>query len=64
MSQFASDRLLRNQRLTPGAAAGWIAGVVVKGAGFGPLGNIVLGILGSIVAGFIFSLLGIAFLPG
>jgi uncharacterized membrane protein YeaQ/YmgE (transglycosylase-associated protein family) len=47
-----------------GAAAGWIAGIVVKGAGFGPLGNIVVGILGSIVAGFIFPLLGIAFLPG
>jgi uncharacterized membrane protein YeaQ/YmgE (transglycosylase-associated protein family) len=50
--------------LIVGAAAGWIAGIVVKGAGFGPLGNIVVGILGSIVAGFIFPLLGIAFLPG
>ena len=50
--------------LIVGAAAGWIAGIVVKGAGFGPLGNIIVGILGSIVAGFIFPLLGIAFLPG
>jgi uncharacterized membrane protein YeaQ/YmgE (transglycosylase-associated protein family) len=48
--------------LIVGAAAGWIAGIVVKGAGFGPLGNIIVGILGSIVAGF--PLLGIAFLPG
>ena len=40
--------------LIVGAAAGWIAGIVVKGAGFGPLGNIIVGILGSIVAGFIF----------
>jgi uncharacterized membrane protein YeaQ/YmgE (transglycosylase-associated protein family) len=50
--------------LIVGAAAGWIAGIVVKGAGFGPLGNIIVGILGAIVAGFIFPLLGIAFLPG
>ena len=49
--------------LIVGAAAGWIAGIVIKGAGFWPLGNIV-GILGAIVAGFIFPLLGIAFLPG
>jgi uncharacterized membrane protein YeaQ/YmgE (transglycosylase-associated protein family) len=47
-----------------GAAAGWMAGIAVRGAGFGPLGNIVVGILGSIVAGFIFPLLGIAFVPG
>jgi uncharacterized membrane protein YeaQ/YmgE (transglycosylase-associated protein family) len=50
--------------LIVGAAAGWIAGIVVKGGGFEPLGNIIVGILGSIVAGFIFPLLGIAFLPG
>jgi uncharacterized membrane protein YeaQ/YmgE (transglycosylase-associated protein family) len=50
--------------LIVGAAAGWIAGIFVKGGGFGPLGNIVIGILGSIVSGFIFPLLGIAFLPG
>jgi uncharacterized membrane protein YeaQ/YmgE (transglycosylase-associated protein family) len=50
--------------LVVGAAAGWIAGIVVKGAGFAPLGNIIVGILGSIVAGFLFPLLGIAFVPG
>jgi uncharacterized membrane protein YeaQ/YmgE (transglycosylase-associated protein family) len=50
--------------LIVGAAAGWLAGIVVKGGGFGLLGNIVVGILGSIVAGFLFPLLGIAFLPG
>jgi uncharacterized membrane protein YeaQ/YmgE (transglycosylase-associated protein family) len=50
--------------LIVGAAAGWIAGIVVKGAGFGPLGNIIVGILGAIVAGFIFPILGNAFLPG
>ena len=50
--------------LIVGAAAGWIAGIVVQGAGFGPLGNIIVGILGSVVAGFIFPLLGIGFVPG
>jgi uncharacterized membrane protein YeaQ/YmgE (transglycosylase-associated protein family) len=50
--------------LVVGAAAGWIAGIAVKGAGFGPLGNIGLGILGSVISGIIFPLLGIAFIPG
>ena len=50
--------------LIVGAAAGWLAGIVVKGGGFGLLGNIGIGIFGSIVAGIIFPLLGIAFLPG
>jgi uncharacterized membrane protein YeaQ/YmgE (transglycosylase-associated protein family) len=50
--------------LIVGAAAGWIAGIVTKGAGFGPLGNIGLGILGSVISGIIFPLLGIAFVPG
>jgi len=50
--------------LVVGAAAGWIAGIVVKGGGFGLLGNIIVGILGSIVSGFIFPRLGIAFVPG
>ncbi len=45
--------------LIVGALAGWIAGLVVKGAGFGLIGNIIVGILGSIVAGFVFPLLGV-----
>jgi hypothetical protein len=32
--------------LIVGAAARWIAGIVIKGVGFGPLGNIIVGILG------------------
>jgi uncharacterized membrane protein YeaQ/YmgE (transglycosylase-associated protein family) len=50
--------------LIVGAAAGWLAGIVVKGGGFGLLGNIGIGICGSVVAGIIFPLLGIAFFPG
>ncbi len=47
-----------------GAAAGWLAGIAVQGSGFGPLGNIIVGILGSIIAGFVFGLLDITFIPG
>ena len=36
-----------------GAIAGWLAGVLVKGYGFGVLGNIVVGILGAGIAGIL-----------
>lgn len=42
-----------------GAIAGWIAGELMRGRGFGLLGNIVVGILGALLGSFIFSLLGI-----
>ena len=45
--------------LIVGAAAGWIAGIVIKGAGFGPLGNIIVGIVGSVIAGWVLPRLGI-----
>ena len=45
--------------LALGALAGWLAGVLMKGGGFGLLGNIVVGILGAVIGGFAFSLLGI-----
>ena len=48
--------------LVIGAVAGWLAGQVMKGAGFGLLGNIIVGILGAIVAGFL--LPGIIPIPG
>ena len=34
-----------------GAIAGWLAGLLVKGYGFGLIGNIVIGILGAAIAG-------------
>jgi uncharacterized membrane protein YeaQ/YmgE (transglycosylase-associated protein family) len=46
--------------LAIGAVAGWLAGVILKGAGFGLLVNIVVGILGAVVGGFTFGLLGIS----
>lgn len=37
-----------------GAIAGFLAGQIMKGHGFGLLGNIVVGIVGSLVFGFLF----------
>ncbi|WP_417537522.1 GlsB/YeaQ/YmgE family stress response membrane protein [Marinomonas sp.] len=42
-----------------GALAGWLAGQLVKGGGFGLVGNIVIGVVGSFVGGFTFQLLGL-----
>ena len=42
-----------------GIVAGWLAGVLMKGGGFGLVGNLVLGVIGAIVGGFAFSLLGL-----
>lgn len=42
-----------------GAIAGWLAGQVIRGFGFGLLGNIVVGILGAFVAGLIFPVVGL-----
>lgn len=42
-----------------GAVAGWLAGVLVKGFGFGLVGNIVVGIVGAFIAGLLFPALGL-----
>jgi uncharacterized membrane protein YeaQ/YmgE (transglycosylase-associated protein family) len=42
-----------------GLIAGWLAGVVMKGGGYGILVDIILGILGGFLGGWIFGLLGI-----
>jgi len=43
-----------------GAVAGWLAGKILKGRGFGLAGNIVVGVLGSVLGGWLFRQLGIA----
>lgn len=43
-----------------GAIAGWLAGVLVKGFGFGVIGNIVVGVVGAFIAGWLFPALGIS----
>ena len=44
-----------------GAVAGWLAGTLMRGGGFGLLGNIVVGILGAIIGGWVFGAMGVAF---
>jgi uncharacterized membrane protein YeaQ/YmgE (transglycosylase-associated protein family) len=46
--------------LLVGLIAGWLAGTLVKGGGFGILGNIVIGIIGAFLGGFLFNLLGLS----
>ena len=47
-----------------GAIAGWLAGKLMKGGGFGLILNIVIGIIGGIVGNWIFSTLGIILMSG
>jgi uncharacterized membrane protein YeaQ/YmgE (transglycosylase-associated protein family) len=42
-----------------GGISGWLAGTINKGSGFGFFGNIIIGLIGSVIGGFLFSLLGI-----
>ena len=43
-----------------GAVAGWLAGVLMRGRGFGILGNIVVGIVGALRASWLLPMVGIA----
>ncbi|KXS38382.1 MAG: hypothetical protein AWU55_1599 [Halomonadaceae bacterium T82-2] len=43
-----------------GGLAGWIAGNIMRGGGFGILGNIGVGVVGALIGGFLFSLLGLS----
>ena len=43
-----------------GLVAGWLAGQIVKGGGFGVIGDIVVGVIGAVVGGFLFDLLQIS----
>jgi len=45
--------------LIVGAVAGWLAGQIVRGMGFGPIGNIVVGIVGAFIAGWLLPRIGI-----
>jgi uncharacterized membrane protein YeaQ/YmgE (transglycosylase-associated protein family) len=41
-----------------GLAAGWLAGMIVKGGGFGLVGDLIVGVVGALLGGFLFGLLG------
>jgi len=42
-----------------GIVAGWLAGKIMRGRGFGVLIDLFVGIIGSVIGGFVFSLLGL-----
>ena len=46
-------------RVVVGLVAGWLTGKVMKGGGYGVVVDIVLGVLGAIVGGWVFGLLGL-----
>ena len=43
-----------------GLVAGWLAGQLMKGGGYGVVVDIILGILGGVVGGWVFGLLGLS----
>ena len=45
--------------LVIGAVAGWLAGTLIRGGGFGLIGDIIVGIIGAFVGGWLAGLLGI-----
>ena len=50
--------------LVVGAVAGWLAGLIVRGAGFGLIGDIIIGIVGAFIAGWLFPRLGVHIMSG
>jgi uncharacterized membrane protein YeaQ/YmgE (transglycosylase-associated protein family) len=46
--------------LVIGLIAGWLAGMITKGRGFGVFVNLVVGVLGAVLGGFLFGLLGLS----
>ena len=45
--------------LLVGVVAGFLAGRILKGSGFGALGNLIIGVIGAILGGVLFALLGL-----
>jgi uncharacterized membrane protein YeaQ/YmgE (transglycosylase-associated protein family) len=43
-----------------GMVAGWLAGIVMKGRGFGLFGDVGVGIVGAVIGGIIFNSMGLA----
>jgi uncharacterized membrane protein YeaQ/YmgE (transglycosylase-associated protein family) len=46
--------------LIVGLVAGWLAGTLVKGGGFGLVGDLIVGVVGAFVGGFLFSTFGVS----
>ena len=45
--------------LLVGLIAGWLAGRVMRGGGYGVIGDMIVGIIGALIGGWLFGLLGI-----
>jgi uncharacterized membrane protein YeaQ/YmgE (transglycosylase-associated protein family) len=45
--------------LISGIIAGWLTGLVMRGRGYGLVGDLVIGLLGGLIGGWLFSLLGL-----
>ena len=43
-----------------GLCAGWLAGQLMKGGGFGVAGDIVVGVIGALLGGYLFGALGVS----
>jgi len=43
-----------------GLVAGWLAGKIMKGGGFGLIGDLIVGMIGALIGGFLFRLVGLA----
>lgn len=46
--------------LVIGGVAGWLAGIILKGGGLGLVGNVIVGVLGAVLGGWLFKLLKIS----
>jgi uncharacterized membrane protein YeaQ/YmgE (transglycosylase-associated protein family) len=47
-----------------GLVAGWLAGHLVKGGGFGVLGDVMVGVIGAVIGGFLFRAIGVSNVSG
>jgi len=47
-----------------GLIAGWLAGQVMKGGGYGIVGDMIIGVIGAFLGGWLFSLMGITAFVG
>jgi uncharacterized membrane protein YeaQ/YmgE (transglycosylase-associated protein family) len=45
--------------LISGVIAGWLTGLIMKGGGYGLIGDLVIGLLGGVIGGYLAGLLGV-----
>jgi len=67
--RFAGPRLAAGRAMTLsaliwflliGLIAGWLAGKVIRGGGYGVVGDMIVGVIGAFIGGWLFSLIGIS----